>query len=280
MTMDTAATLTPASPAEIIRADIRAGRHTTVTTGLAPGYLQANLVILPADWADEFAVFCAANAKACPLIAQSAVGDPTLPTLGRDINVCTDLPRYRVFHDGGQTSEETVASRGTWTIECIACGHKDATWTGEKEDNSERQVDPKSDQEFIKCPKCKKYSMVNEDWLKMRPSMLNGKSGVFSMTIECVACGHKITDWTGEKERNSDYQVDPQSRQEFVKCPKCKKYGMVYEGWVDKFKNRPGMSNGKSGRFSIIVEIVAAIAIAFVIYWVISDDQDSRQAPA
>ena len=66
----------------LLREEIRAARHTTVTTGLAPGHVQANLVILPADWAEEFAAFCAANPKPCPLIAQSEPGDPTLPTLG------------------------------------------------------------------------------------------------------------------------------------------------------------------------------------------------------
>jgi uncharacterized protein YcsI (UPF0317 family) len=49
------------NPARLLREQIRAGRHTTVTTGLAPGHVQANLVILPADWAGEFAAFCAAN---------------------------------------------------------------------------------------------------------------------------------------------------------------------------------------------------------------------------
>jgi len=33
---------------KLLRDRIRAGEHTTVTTGLAPGHLQANLVILPA----------------------------------------------------------------------------------------------------------------------------------------------------------------------------------------------------------------------------------------
>jgi len=59
---------------KLLRDCIRAGEHTIVTTGLAPGHLQANLVILPADWAEEFAAFCAANPKPCPLIAQSAPG--------------------------------------------------------------------------------------------------------------------------------------------------------------------------------------------------------------
>src|SRR3954467_13926584 len=93
--------------AKHLRAQIRAGRHTTVTTGMAPGHLQANLVILPADWAGEFTAFCAANPKPCPLIARSEPGDPTLPSLGNDIDVRHDLPRYRVFRDGEAQSEET-----------------------------------------------------------------------------------------------------------------------------------------------------------------------------
>ena len=72
--MNAPVTLSPVGPARLLREQIRAGRHTTVTTGMARGHLQANLVILPADWADEFAAFCAANPKPCPLIAQSAPG--------------------------------------------------------------------------------------------------------------------------------------------------------------------------------------------------------------
>lgn len=93
--------------AEAIRGAIRAGRFLGVTTGVAPGYVQANLVILPADWAGEFADFCAANPKPCPLIGQSAVGEPRLPDLGRDIDVRTDIPRYRVFRDGREVAEVT-----------------------------------------------------------------------------------------------------------------------------------------------------------------------------
>ncbi len=90
-----------------------------MTTGPSQGYLQANLVILPADWADEFSAFCAANPKPRPLMAQSTAGDPSLPTLGHDSDVRTDLPRYRVFHDGVQTSEETNIS-AHWRDDLVA----------------------------------------------------------------------------------------------------------------------------------------------------------------
>ena len=117
--MSMATARTASSPAQSLRAEIRAGRHDTVTTGLAPGYLQANLAILPADWAEEFAAFCAANDKACPLIGQSAMGDPTLPALGADIDVRSDLPRYRVFHDGVESAEVTDISN-LWRDDLVA----------------------------------------------------------------------------------------------------------------------------------------------------------------
>ena len=102
-----------------IRSQIRAGAHDTVTTGMAPGYLQANLVILPVDWADEFESFCRANPKACPLLARSEVGAPGFPTLGEDIDVRSELPRYRVFEHGVEVAEETdITSR--WHDDFVA----------------------------------------------------------------------------------------------------------------------------------------------------------------
>lgn len=89
------------------RAAIRAGLHTGPTAGLAPGHVQGNLVILPQDWANEFLRFCQANPKPCPLLAVSEVGDPMLPTLGADIDIRTDVPRYRVYRDGELAAEPT-----------------------------------------------------------------------------------------------------------------------------------------------------------------------------
>ena len=67
---------------------------------MAPGYVQCNIVILPADWATDFLKFCQSNPKPCPLIASAAApGVPFLPTLG-DIDIRSDVPRYRVFENG------------------------------------------------------------------------------------------------------------------------------------------------------------------------------------
>ena len=93
------------SPAEARRI-IRAGDYAGHTAGVAPDYVQGNLCILPKDMALEFAAFCQRNPKPCPLIGMGAPGDPSLPDLG-DIDIRTDVPRYRVFKDGKLVEEPT-----------------------------------------------------------------------------------------------------------------------------------------------------------------------------
>jgi uncharacterized protein YcsI (UPF0317 family) len=83
-----------------VRLAARAQRITGQTAGLAPGFVQGNLVVLPGDVADEFLRFCKQNPKPCPLIAVSEPGDPRIPALGEDLDLRTDLPCYRVWRDG------------------------------------------------------------------------------------------------------------------------------------------------------------------------------------
>ncbi|MFQ5995774.1 MAG: putative hydro-lyase [Acidiferrobacterales bacterium] len=106
------------NPAHEARLLIRAGKHTGHTAGLAHGYVQGNLCILPADYATEFAAFCQRNAKPCPLIGMSAAGDPHLPTLAEDLDIRTDVPRYRVFRDGKLVDEPTEIS-GVWRDDLV-----------------------------------------------------------------------------------------------------------------------------------------------------------------
>ena len=92
------------SPVAVRRA-IRSGRHRSHTAGLAPGYVQGNVCILPREYAEEFRDFCERNPKPCPLLAMSRPGDPRLPELGADLDIRTDVPRYRIFVDGELTGE-------------------------------------------------------------------------------------------------------------------------------------------------------------------------------
>lgn len=93
-----------------VRHACRSGRYTGYTAGLARGYVQANICILPKAWADDFLLYCQRNPKPCPLLARSEVGDPHLPALGHDLDVRTDLPRYHVFQDGAFVEEVTDIS--------------------------------------------------------------------------------------------------------------------------------------------------------------------------
>lgn len=75
------------------------------TSGEAPGHVQANLAILPKALADDFMRFCQRNPKPCPLLAMSDPGSPHLPTLGADLDLRTDVPRYRVWAHGELVDE-------------------------------------------------------------------------------------------------------------------------------------------------------------------------------
>ena len=89
---------------QALRHNIRSGKHSGNTSGFAPGFVQCNIVILPAEQANDFLRFCQLNPKPCPLIAAGEPGNPTIPPLG-DIDIRTDVPSYRVFRDGQMTEE-------------------------------------------------------------------------------------------------------------------------------------------------------------------------------
>ena len=65
-----------------VRAEIRTGAFAGVTAGLAPGATQANLAILPKEYAFDFLLFCQRNRKPCPLIEVLEPGQPRTRNLG------------------------------------------------------------------------------------------------------------------------------------------------------------------------------------------------------
>ncbi|MGE4012785.1 MAG: DUF1445 domain-containing protein, partial [Alphaproteobacteria bacterium] len=85
----------------------RTGAFAGQTSGLAPGYVQGNVVILPEAFATDFLRFCQLNPKPCPILAVGQPGDPKLPGLGDDVDIRTDVPRYRVWRDGEAIDEPT-----------------------------------------------------------------------------------------------------------------------------------------------------------------------------
>lgn len=95
-----------ASPWDVRQA-IRTTQFSGDTTGLAEGYLQGNVVVLPAELATDFLRFCQRNPKPCPLIGVSETGDPFLPNLGHDIDIRSDVPKYKIFKHGEYTDQVT-----------------------------------------------------------------------------------------------------------------------------------------------------------------------------
>ena len=98
---------------------IRQGEYRGPTAGFAPGYVQGNLAILPADLAADFLRFCQANPKPCPLLAVSDRGNPRVPALGQDLDIRTDLPGYRIWRNG-ELIEEVADIRAHWRDDLVS----------------------------------------------------------------------------------------------------------------------------------------------------------------
>src|SRR5262249_17234290 len=110
---------TEAGSAAQVRALARSGSLTGPTCGLAPGHLQANLVVLPESLASDFLRFCRRNPKPCPILAVTGPGatDPGALAPGADLR--TDLPRYRVYRHGVLV-DEPLDIQSYWRADLVA----------------------------------------------------------------------------------------------------------------------------------------------------------------
>ena len=101
------------------RTMVRQGKWRKPTAGLAPGYAQANLVVLPRELAYDFLLFAQRNPKPCPVIEVTDTGspEPKLSAAGADLR--TDIPRYRIYRKGG-LDQEVMDLRDVWTPDLVA----------------------------------------------------------------------------------------------------------------------------------------------------------------
>jgi len=83
-----------------IRGLIRQGKWDKPTAGLARGYAQANLVILPQKYVFDFLLFCQRNPKPCPLLEVLEPGKFRTEYLSSDADIRTDIPRYNLYRKG------------------------------------------------------------------------------------------------------------------------------------------------------------------------------------
>lgn len=97
-------TVLPDKPPEVRRL-IRSGQWRGVTAGVSPGFVQANLAILPKDLAFDFLLFCQRNPQPCPVLEVIEAGkvEPALTAPGADIRA--DVPGYRIYENGALTAE-------------------------------------------------------------------------------------------------------------------------------------------------------------------------------
>ena len=102
-----------------VRLAARCGALDAPTAGMAPGFVQGNLAILPQACAEDFLRFCHANPKPCPLLGVSEAGDPAIPSLGADLDIRTDIPRYRVWRDG-ELADEPRDIRSVWRDDLVS----------------------------------------------------------------------------------------------------------------------------------------------------------------
>ena len=94
----------PKNPREV-RELRRSGQWRGVTAGAAPGYVQANLAILPQELAFDFLLFCQRNPKPCPLLEVMEAGQPEPRLTAPNADMRTDIGAYRIYENGQLTAE-------------------------------------------------------------------------------------------------------------------------------------------------------------------------------
>ena len=83
-----------------IRELFRTSQLICPTSGMAPGYVQTNLAILPMSYAFDFLLFCQRNPKPCPLIEVIEPGEYKPIKSAPNADIRFDVPQYRIYKNG------------------------------------------------------------------------------------------------------------------------------------------------------------------------------------
>jgi uncharacterized protein YcsI (UPF0317 family) len=124
---------TPATPQTglSVRLAARESQYVSPTSGLAPTFLQANLIVLPSRYAAEFRLFCCRNPVPCPLLAESkSIGSwnelkswiQNIPdeSIAADIDIRRDAPKYMVYENGKLSKFQCDDIILEWTQDHVA----------------------------------------------------------------------------------------------------------------------------------------------------------------
>ncbi len=110
-------TSTVISPGDL-RLLARSGSFSGPTAGLARGFVQANLMIVPRSAAFDFLLFCQRNPRPCPLVEVLEAG-LVAPLCAPDADLRTDLPGYRVYRHG-ELVEEVSDISALWQDDFVS----------------------------------------------------------------------------------------------------------------------------------------------------------------
>jgi len=105
--------------AKEVRSLIRQNKLVKPTSGMALGYTQANLAVLPKDLAYDFLLFAQRNPKPCPILDVTEVGSPEPKTVAPGADLRYDIPKYRVYKKG-KLHEEVTDLEKYWTDDMVA----------------------------------------------------------------------------------------------------------------------------------------------------------------
>jgi uncharacterized protein YcsI (UPF0317 family) len=94
-----------------VRKLIREEKITKHTSGMCAGYAQANLAVLPAEYAYDFLLFAQRNPKSCPILEVSDKGSRFLQTIAPGADIARDIPKYRIYQNGILEGEYTDVSK-------------------------------------------------------------------------------------------------------------------------------------------------------------------------
>ena len=102
-----------------VRQQIREGKWRQPTAGLAPGFVQTNLVMLPRELAFDFLLFAQRNPKPCPVIEVTDVGSPEPKFSAPDADLRTDVPKYCIYRNG-RMADEVTDLRSVWRDDLVS----------------------------------------------------------------------------------------------------------------------------------------------------------------
>lgn len=122
---------TSINPAHETRLLSRSNSLQAYTSHSAPGYIQANLLILPSRHAKDFHNLCTLNPIPCPLLAHSTrPGDfsaftsciPSIPSsaLAQDLDIRTDVPYYNIYENGSPSHSKVPSIEEYWKEDHVA----------------------------------------------------------------------------------------------------------------------------------------------------------------